>query len=153
MMTDPNLDRLFNPASIAMIGASANPRKWGFIILLNILKGNYNGKIYPVNPKEESILGYKCYPKVADVPESADLAIITTPANVVPPLIDECGEKGIPFGIVVTSDFSETGPDGAALERDTVARARNITQIQPIRIPGGIVSDTGKSRPCFVADV
>ncbi len=107
-----------------MIGASANPRKWGFIILLNILKGNYRGKVYPVNPKEESILGYQCYPKVADIPETVDLVVITTPAKVVPALIDECGMQGIPFGIVVTSDFSESGPEGAALERDVVARAR-----------------------------
>ena len=77
-MTAPNLDKLFNPRNIAMIGASANPRKWGFIILLNILKGNYSGKVYPVNPKEESILGQKCYPSVADVPETVDLVIITT---------------------------------------------------------------------------
>ena len=87
-MTAPNLDRLFNPRTIAMIGASANPRKWGFVILLNILKGNYSGKVYPVNPKAESILGQKCYPTVADVPETVDLVIITTPAKVVPPLID-----------------------------------------------------------------
>jgi acetyltransferase len=107
-----------------MIGASANPRKWGFIILLNILKGNYSGKVYPINLKEESILGYKCYPRVADLPETVDLAVITTPAKVVPSLIDECGAKGIPFGIVITSDFSETGPEGAALERGVVAKAR-----------------------------
>ena len=107
-----------------MIGASANPRKWGFIILLNILKGNYSGKLYPINPREESILGYKCYPRVADIPEKADLVVITTPAKAVPGLIDECGAEGIPFGVVVTSDFSETGPEGAALERDVVARAR-----------------------------
>ncbi len=122
-MSTPNLDRLFNPGTIAMIGASANPRKWGFIILLNILKGDYSGKVYPVNPKAESILGQKCYPSVADIPEAMDLVIITTPAKVVPPLIDECGRKGIPFGIVITSDFSETGPEGAALERDVVSRA------------------------------
>jgi acyl-CoA synthetase (NDP forming) len=123
-MTVQNLDRLFNPKSIAMVGASANPRKWGFFILFNILKGNFRGKVYPINPKEDAILGYKCYPKVADIPESLDLAIITTPAEVVPSLIDECGAQGIPFGIVVTSDFSETGPQGAALERDVVARAK-----------------------------
>jgi acyl-CoA synthetase (NDP forming) len=123
-MTVLNLDRLFNPKSIAMVGASANPRKWGFFILFNILKGNFRGRVYPINPREEAILGYKCYPKVAHIPEPVDLAIITTPAAVVPPLIDECGAQGIPFGIVVTSDFSETGPEGAALERDVVARAR-----------------------------
>jgi acyl-CoA synthetase (NDP forming) len=123
-MAEINLDRLFNPKTIAMIGASANPRKWGFIILLNILKGNYSGKVFPVNPKENSILGYPCYPKLSDIPEPVDLAIITTPATAVLPLMDECGEKGIPFAIVITSDFSETGAEGAALERRVVAGAR-----------------------------
>ena len=118
-----NLDRLFNPRSIAMIGASANPRKWGLIVLLNILKGNYSGKIYPVNPKEESILGYKCYPNVGEIPDAIDTAIITTPAKTVSSLIDECGRKGIPFVIVISADFKETGPEGARLERELVATA------------------------------
>ena len=77
-MRNMNLEKLFNPHSVAMIGASAKPRKWGFIILLNILKGNFKGKIYPVNPQEKSILGYRCYTSVIDIPEVPDLAIITT---------------------------------------------------------------------------
>ncbi len=100
-MESPRLDPLFNPRSIALIGASTSPRKWGFIILLNILKGNYSGRIFPVNPKAESILGYPCYASVKDLPETVDLAIITTPAAVVPPLIDECGHMKIPFVVVI----------------------------------------------------
>jgi len=123
-MKTPNLDRLFNPERIAMIGASGNPRKWGFIILLNILKANYSGKIYPINPKAGTILGYPCYRSLQDLPEKVDVALITTPAEIVPGLIDECGAAGVPFVVVITSDFSETGPQGAALERDVVARAK-----------------------------
>jgi len=123
-MNTPDLDTLFNPKNIAMIGASANPSKWGYIILLNILKGNYKGKVHPINPKEEKILGIKCYPKVGDIPGKIDVAMITTPAKVVPSLIDECGKKGVPFVIVVTSDFSESGPEGAELEKEIVAKAR-----------------------------
>jgi acyl-CoA synthetase (NDP forming) len=123
-MNPLNLDRLFNPERIAMIGASTNPRKWGFVILLNILKADYSGVVYPVNPKADSILGYRCYASVAAIPESVDLAVITTPAKVVPSLINECGEKNIPFVIVITSDFSETGPEGAELERKVVVGAR-----------------------------
>jgi len=118
------MDRLFNPKSVALIGASGNPRKWGFIILLNILKGNYGGVVYPVNPNQQSILGYRCYPAVDDIPGPVDLALITTPAKVVATLIDECGAKGIPFVVVVTSDFSETGPQGAKLEREVLESAR-----------------------------
>jgi acyl-CoA synthetase (NDP forming) len=123
-MNDINLENLFNPQSIAMIGASANPRKWGFIILLNILKGNFKGNVYPINPHEKSILGYRCYPSVKDVPEALNLAIITTPANAVPSLIDQCGRKGIRFVVVVSSDFSETGPEGARLEQQVIESAR-----------------------------
>jgi acyl-CoA synthetase (NDP forming) len=118
-----DLDGIFNPERIAMIGASANPRKWGFIILLNILKANYRGRVYPINPREASILGYPCYRSLRDLPEKVDMVLITTPAKVVPDLIDECGAQRIPYVIVITSDFSEAGPEGAALERDVVARA------------------------------
>ncbi|UCF92148.1 MAG: CoA-binding protein [Desulfobacterales bacterium] len=123
-MDQPDLGKLFNPASIAMIGVSAEGGKWGHIILLNILKGNYQGTVYPVNPREEAILGYKCYPTVRAIPDKVDLALIVTPAQVVPSLMDECGAKGIPFVVVITSDFSETGSEGAELEREVVARAR-----------------------------
>jgi len=119
-----NLDGLFSPKNIALIGASANSSKWGYLILLNILKGNYSGTVHPINPREKSILGIPCYPKIGDVPGTVDLAMITTPAKLVPPLIDECGEKGVPFVIVVTSDFSETGPEGAKLEEEVVSKAK-----------------------------
>jgi len=122
-MTEINLDRLFNPESLAMIGASDTPGKWGFIILMNILKGGFRGRFYPVNPKRESILGVPCYPCIADVPGPVDAVLITTPAHLVSGLIDECGAKGVPYAVVVTSDFSEAGPEGARLEREIVAKA------------------------------
>ncbi|MBU2644115.1 CoA-binding protein [bacterium] len=122
-MTALNLDRLFNPRTIAMIGASATPGKWGNIILLNILKGNFKGRIFPVNPKAEKILGYPCYASVQDIPETIDMALITTPSQSILPLIDACGEKQIPFLVVVTSNFSETGDAGAKLEKEMIARA------------------------------
>ena len=132
-MNDMSLENLFNPQSIAMIGASANPRKWGFIILLNILKGNFKGNVYPVNPHEKSILGYRCYASVMDVPEALDLAIITTPAKAVPSLVDQCGRKGIRFVVVISSDFSETGPEGARLEQEVIdcAKRNGIRLVGP----------------------
>jgi acyl-CoA synthetase (NDP forming) len=99
--------------------------KWGYIILLNILKGNYSGSVYPVNPGQESILGLQCHASVGVIPGSVDVAMITTPAKIVPSLVDECGEKGIPFIVVVTSDFSEAGAEGAKLEREIVAKAND----------------------------
>ncbi|MFH1091897.1 MAG: CoA-binding protein [Pseudomonadota bacterium] len=127
-----NLDRLFNPGSMALIGASGTPGKWGFNIFLNILKAGYQGVIYPVNPRQESILGFRCYASVRDIPAEIDVAMITTPAGQVSPLIDECGEKGVPYVVVVTSDFSETGPEGARLEKETCS----FLQIPSVAIIG-----------------
>jgi acyl-CoA synthetase (NDP forming) len=122
-VNDMTIEGLFNPKSVAMIGASANPGKWGFIILLNILKGNFKGDVYPINPNEKTILGFKCYASVLDIPGPLDLAVITTPAKVVPSLIEQCGLKGIRYAVVISSDFSETGAQGAKLEKEVIERA------------------------------
>ena len=122
-MSYRNLDRLFNPKSIAMIGASGTPVKWGFIVLLNILKEGFKGSIYPVNPKLKTILGVTCYPSLDAIPDPVDLAIITTPAPTVSALIDECGRKGVSGVVVITSGFSETGADGTRMEQEIVAKA------------------------------
>ena len=111
---------------MALIGASATPGKWGFFLFLNILKGNYQGTIYPVNARAKEVLGVPCFAKIEDIPGSVDLAIIATPAETVPGLIEACGAKGIPNLIVITSDFSETGPEGATLERRVVDQARRL---------------------------
>ena len=125
-MNDRYLDHLFNPKSIALIGASATPFKWGSLIPLNILKGNYQGTIFPVNPRLETMLGHKCYPSVVDIPEPVDVALIFTPAPTVPGIVEQCGKKAIPFLVIITADFSETGPAGAALEADILKKARQF---------------------------
>lgn len=124
IMKEQSLDHLFNPRRIALIGASAKRFKWGSIIPLNILKGNYQGKIFPVNPGLDKVLGHTCYPTVADIPEPMDVALIFTPAPSVPGIVEQCGKKGIPFLVIITADFSETGPAGAALEDQVIKTAR-----------------------------
>jgi len=119
------LDALFHPRSLAMIGATRAMTKWGFIVLARIINDGYAGKIFPVNPKEKTILGLQVYPSILDVPEPVDLAVITTPAAVVPEVITQCGKKGVPAAVVITSGFSETGLEGAALEKQVVALARS----------------------------
>ena len=121
----PDFNLLFNPRSIAMIGASHQIQKWGAIVLLNILLGGYPGRIYPVNPREAFIFGRKVYPKVNLIPDPVDLAIIAIPAHRVPDALRDCIHKGIRMVIVITSDFSETGERGASLERELVAAARS----------------------------
>lgn len=123
-MNPINLDRLFNPRGIALIGASAQPNKWGNVILLNILKGAYKGKVYPVNPKTDLIFGYKCYKNVTEIPNPVDVALVTTPAHLVISIVDDCAKKAVPFLVVITSNFSEAGALGAQMEAELVAKAK-----------------------------
>ena len=123
-MIQTNLEKLFNPRGLALIGASASPAKWGNVILLNILKGAYRGEVYPINPKTESILGYKCYKKVAEIPNPVDVALVTTPSHLVSHIVDECGQKEIPFMVVITSNFSEAGQVGIEMEEEVVHKAQ-----------------------------
>ena len=94
---------LFFPKSLAMIGASKNFSKWGFIILHNLLTGRYPGKVYPINPKEKEILGLKCYPSILEVPEPIDLAVITIPARGVPQVLEECVKKKVKAIAIILS--------------------------------------------------
>jgi acyl-CoA synthetase (NDP forming) len=127
------LDHVFNPQSIAMIGASASFGKWGQMIFSNIVAGRFPGRIYPINPKEKKIFGIPVYQRVGDIPEPADLAIITTPADTVLPVLRDCGERGIKTAVVVTSGFSETGDEGKALENNLVSlcREKGIVLVGP----------------------
>jgi acyl-CoA synthetase (NDP forming) len=117
-------DLLFNPKSIALIGASNNMGKWGAMVFLNIILGGYVGRLYPVNPKEEAIFGHKAYPRITEIPEPVDLAIIAIPASLTLNAVGDCLAKGVRMAIVITSDFSETGEEGARLEKELVEKAR-----------------------------
>jgi acyl-CoA synthetase (NDP forming) len=127
------LDHVFNPKSIALIGASASFGKWGQMIFSNIVAGRFPGPLYPVNPREKKIFGIPVYRHVQDIPEPADLAIITTPAETVLSVVGDCGERGIKAAVVVTSGFSETGDQGRALESKLVAlcREKGIVLVGP----------------------
>jgi len=146
-MNKTNLDRLFNPKRIAMIGASANFGKWGNIILLNILKGGFKGEIIPVNPKEKSIFGHDCYTSVGDIPGEIDMAVITTPSKFVLSLMDDLGAKKIPFAIVVTANFSEAGEKGKEEEIKLVERAKK----NGIRLVGPNTMGIFSSESCLHA--
>jgi acyl-CoA synthetase (NDP forming) len=119
-----SMDKIFHPRSIAFVGASNNIGKWGGIILYNLKSGGYEGKIYPVNPKEQEIGGMKVYRRVSDIPGKVDLAIFTIPAAAMPDAISDCVAKGVPAGVVVTAGFAELGEEGKALEKDMVEKAR-----------------------------
>jgi len=116
-----NLDALFKPKSIAVIGASRKPGKIGYEIVRNLIEYGFTNRIYPVNPHAEEILNLKAYPSVKDIPDKVDMAIISVPAEKVLDVIKECGEKGVKVLVVITSGFSEVGNE--ELERKLVELA------------------------------
>ncbi len=108
---------LFKARSVAFIGASKDPTKWGFLTLKHIIDGGFRGSLYPVNPREPEILGLKVYQSIADLPETPDLAVIIVPPPAVPAVIKECVSKGIKAGIIITAGFAELGGEGVKASR------------------------------------
>jgi acetyltransferase len=123
-MVTLNLDKIFNPKSIAIVGASDVETSVGYAIVKNLTKQGYKGKVYFVNIRKPEILGVKTYPTVMEIPEVVDLAMIATPAKTVPDVVEECGRAGIKGAIIVSAGFKETGPDGKALETKILEKAR-----------------------------
>ena len=127
------LDALFNPRSIAVVGASTKPEAVGHAVLRNLLYGGYQGVLYPVNPKAHSICGVKCYPSIEAIGDPVDLVVIIVPAKVVPNVIAECGRCNIPAAIVISAGFKEVGQAGKKLEDKLVqvARENNVSVLGP----------------------
>ena len=117
------LGGFFAPRGVAVIGASRDPAKVGGAVLANILDAGFEGSVYPVNPHAEEILGLRSYATIADVPDPVDLAIIVVPATSSVDAVRDCGIRGIHSAIVISAGFRESGPGGAALERELVAAA------------------------------
>ena len=93
-------------------------------MLENLLKGQFPGAIYPVNPKRDQVLGVKAYPSILAVPEKVDLAVIVTPPATVPGIIHDCAQAGVPGAVIISAGFKETGAAGLELERQVLAEAR-----------------------------
>jgi acetyltransferase len=109
---------MFEPRSVALVGASENAGKVGGRLLENLLAGGFAGSLHAVNPRHSQVRGVACVPTVADLGEPVDLAIIATPAPTVPRIIEQCGRAGIHAAVVISAGFREAGAEGAALERE-----------------------------------
>ncbi len=127
------LHDILAPTSIAIVGASSDPTKRGYKAMVGLIKDGYQGKIYPINPKADYILGVRACKSIEDLPYGVDLALICTPASSVPGLIEACGKKGIKGAVVLASGFKEIGGEGIKLEQQLLdaAHAANVRIIGP----------------------
>ena len=128
------LKPFFEPASVAVIGASSDPNKLGHAVLKNLIEGGFaaHGKVYPINLNTKEILGYKAYASVLDVPDPIDLSVIVIPYPLVPEALRTCGEKEIPAAIVISAGFREAGKEGVEREQELI----EITRQYGLRLIG-----------------
>jgi len=116
--TIASLRYILSPRSVAVIGASRDPVSIGNVLFRCILQSGFSGTIYPVNPNAEAVLGVMTYPSVLDIPGNVELAVIAVPASIVTKVANDCGQRGVRALIVISDGFRETGPEGAARERE-----------------------------------
>jgi acyl-CoA synthetase (NDP forming) len=124
-LSDRPLDPVFSPRSIAVIGASRRRDSIGFALLHNLVVNEFNGTIFPVNPHAQVIHSLKTYPRVGDIPDPIDLAIVMVPRDAVLDVVEECIQHGVKGLVVITAGFAEVGPVGAALETQLGERVRH----------------------------
>lgn len=147
------LDYLFSPKSIAVIGATDREGSVGKTVLLNLMRGSFEGKIYPVNPKKNKVLECKAYTNISKINDSIDLAVIVTPSKTVPGIIDECIKKKVPTVIIISAGFKELGESGKNLENEIKEKIKN----KNIRIIGpnclGVMNPVSGLNATFASDM
>lgn len=140
----------FEPETVAVVGASRDPIKYGHNLLKNLIDLGFRGKIYPVNPKADEILGLKTYPRVDLIDHDVDLAAIIVPAPSVPQVIRDCSKRHVKGAVICSSGFRESGEEGQRLEEETV----RIAKESGIRIIGpnttGVLNTTNNFTTSFV---
>lgn len=145
-----NLDKIFDPKSIALVGASDEKSSVGYLLMKNLIDLGYQGKVYPVNIRKNEILGLKAYNNVDELPEIVDLAVIATPSNTVPDIVEQCGKAGIIGIIIISAGFKEVGSEGKALEEKIleVKKKYNLRIIGPNCL--GIIRPTINLNATFI---
>jgi acetyl coenzyme A synthetase (ADP forming)-like protein len=125
------MNRIMRPDSVAVVGASAEDGKIGNSVMKNLINGGYEGKIYPIHPKADEIMGRKAYKSVKDVPGDVDVAVFAIPAKFVAQALVECGEKKVPGAVLIPSGFAETGNVEGQQEIQEIGRKYNIRLMGP----------------------
>ncbi len=119
-----SVHNVLHPRSIAVIGASTDPTKIGHAVLLHLLRGNFAGPVYPVNPEARSVRGVRAYPAVTDIPDDVDLAVVAVPAAGITEVLDSCLAKGVKALVVLSAGFADAGPDGVTAQHRLAEEAR-----------------------------
>lgn len=127
-----NLDRIFKPQRVAVIGASDREASVGYSVLHNLISTGFGGVVYPVNNKREAVQGIQAYPSVSELPHCPDLAIIATPAATVPGLVTECGRAGVGGVIILSAGFGEVGREGKTLQSSLKQAAAEFPKLRII---------------------
>jgi acyl-CoA synthetase (NDP forming) len=117
---NPDLDRLLNPRSIAVVGASQDPNALGARTLQTLIDNGYAGALYPVHPRYAEVAGLPAYPSVRQIPGGADIAVVAVAAPRVAAVVEDCGAAGVTYAVILTSGFGEVGGDGPRLQRELV---------------------------------
>ena len=151
MSIKQELRPIFEPTSIAFVGASNVFGKWGNRMIANAYRSGFPGPIYPVNPKEEEVIGLKAYPSVLEIPGDVDLAVFTMTADQVPRGLRECAQKGVRGAVIISAGFAEAGSRGQALQEECnqVAKAAGIRFVGPNCM--GVYSSSGRLNLAFDA--
>src|SRR5436190_3345071 len=118
------LEEVLQPRSVAILGASRAPQKWGHVAAKQLMAGGFPGDIFLINPSVPEILGHPVYRSLRDVPGHVDLAVIATSCSHVPQAVEDCIAHGVKGIVIITAGFSETGPAGREQEELLVARCR-----------------------------
>jgi acyl-CoA synthetase (NDP forming) len=128
-----DLDAVFAPASVAVVGASDDVAKWGGSVMRNLIDGGFAGRLYPVNPKAPQIFGLPAYPSLDELPETPDLAVVALAGAHAARVVADCGRRGVRAAVVIAAGFAETGSEGAALQDELVrvARGGGVTLVGP----------------------
>jgi len=146
------MKHILEPASIAVVGAAREEGKLGNIVLRNLISSGFKGKLYPINPKAEEILGLKCYKSVDEIEGTVDLAVFLVKGPLVPPLLQEAAEKGVKAAIIISAGFKEIGEEGEELER----QVQEIVKERGIRVLGpnclGVINTFHNMNATFTAN-
>ena len=148
-----NFESFFNPKSVAIVGASRQKGKVGYEILANMIEAGYEGTIFPVNPRADTVEGLPCYPDLQSIGHVPELVVIIVPAKVVPAVMRQCAKIGARSVIIITGGFKEVGKEGAELEKQVVqiAKQAGIRVIGPNCL--GVLAPTNKLNASFAADL